>query len=125
MSLTAQRNVLRLCVALGDIVPVAGGLWGVVGGIGGAGAWPVSHYRYLSGLLLAVGLGFWSVVPHIECHTQRVRLLAALVVVGGLSRLLGAALGDPLTPGVAGALAMELLVTPLLCFWQGQVSITK
>jgi hypothetical protein len=125
MSLTAQRNVLRLSVALAGIVPVAGGLWGVVGGIGGAGAWSGNHYRYLSGLLLAIGLGFWSVVPHIERHTQRVRLLAALVVVGGLCRLLGVTLGDPLTPGVAGALAMELLVTPLLCFWQGQVSITK
>jgi hypothetical protein len=30
-------------------------------------------------------------------------------------------LGDPLSPAVAAALAMELAVTPLLCFWQSRL----
>jgi hypothetical protein len=46
-------------------------------------------------------------------------------VIGGLCRLLGVALGDPLTPAIAAALALELLATPLLCLWQAQISITK
>ena len=122
---TAPRNALRLCVCLGAIVPVAGGAWGVLDSLGGVSAWSADHYRYLSGLLLAIGLGFWSTVPNIERRTQRFRLLTGLVVIGGLCRLLGVALGDPLTVPVALALAMELVATPLLCFWQGQVSITK
>ncbi|HEY4166907.1 MAG TPA: DUF4345 domain-containing protein [Reyranella sp.] len=125
MTGTAQRNTLRFLVALGAVVPVAGGLWGVLAGLGGVSAWSVDHYRYLSGLLLAIGLGFWSTVPNIERRTQRFRLLTGLVVIGGLCRLLGVALGDPVTPAVVAALAMELVATPALCLWQAQVSITK
>lgn len=122
---TAQRNVLRVCVALAAIVPVAGGLSGAIQSVGGASAWSADHYRYLSGLLLAIGIGFWSTIPNIAHQGRRFRLLTGIVAVGGLCRLLGVVLGDPLTPAVMGALAMELVVTPLLCFWQGQVSMTK
>jgi hypothetical protein len=125
MAVIAQRNALRLCVALVAAVPVVGGLWGAIESIGGASAWSTDHYRYLSGLLLAIGLGFWSTVPNIERRTQRFRLLTGLVVIGGLCRLLGLVLGDLLTPAIAAALALELVATPLLCFWQSQVSITK
>jgi hypothetical protein len=121
----AQRNALRFCVGLAAIVPVAGGLSGAILSLGGVSAWSADHYRYLSGLLLAIGLGFWSTIPNIERHAPRFRLLTGIVVIGGLCRLLGVALGDPLTPAVAAALAMELVATPLLCVWQGQVSITK
>jgi hypothetical protein len=122
---TAHRNALRVCVALAAVVPVAGGLLGAVQSLGGESAWSADHYRYLSGLLLAIGLGFWSTVPQIERHAQRFRLLTGLVVIGGLCRLLGVVLGDPLTPAVAAALALELLATPLLCLWQAQISIAK
>ena len=122
---TAHRNALRVCVALAAVVPVAGGLFGAVQSLGGVSAWSADHYRYLSGLLLAIGLGFWSTVPQIERHAQRFRLLTGLVAIGGLCRLLGVVLGDPLTPAVAAALALELLATPLLCLWQAQISITK
>jgi hypothetical protein len=107
------------------MVPVAGGLSGAILSLGGVSAWSTGHYRYLSGLLLAIGFGFWSTIPNIERHVARFRLLTGLVVIGGLCRLLGVVLGDPLTPAVAVALAMELVATPLLCVWQGRVSITK
>jgi hypothetical protein len=121
----AHRNALRVCVALAAVVPIAGGLFGAIQSLGGVSAWSADHYRYLSGLLLAIGLGFWSTIPQIERRTQRFRLLTGIVFIGGLCRLLGVALGDPLTLAVAAALAMELAVTPLLCLWQGQVSMTK
>jgi hypothetical protein len=73
-----------------------------------------SHLRYLSGLILAIGLGFWSTVPRIELQGTRFRLLTCLVLIGGLVRLLGlVAVGTP-TKGVIGALVMELVVTPSL-----------
>jgi hypothetical protein len=81
-----------------------------------------SHYRYLSGLLLAIGLGFASTIPRIEHHSNRVRLLAGLVVLGGLGRLFGAAVtGWPSGP-MAAALCMELIVTPALALWQYRVA---
>lgn len=125
MLLINQRNLLRAGVAIAAIVPVGGGLWGVIASVGGVSSWSADHYRYLSGLLLAIGLGFWSTIPNIERHAPRFRLLTGIVVIGGLCRLLGLVLGDPLTPAIAAALAMELVATPLLCLWQGQISITK
>jgi hypothetical protein len=92
--------------------------------VGDAGTSPgaESHYRYLSGLLLGLGLGFWSCIPALPRQTGRMRLLTAVVVAGGLGRLLGVVLqGWPDTP-MSLALGMELVVTPLLCWWQGQVA---
>ena len=115
-------------MALGGLVPVAAGLAGIVTGAAMLGGHPAanltldSHLRYLSGLLLGVGLGFWSTIPRIEQQTARFRLLTAIVVIGGLGRLYGiVAEGLPPAPMLFG-LVMELGVTPLLCWWQGRVA---
>ena len=127
----AQARGLRGAVALGGIVPVAAGLAGMVGGaamLGGhhdANLTMDSHLRYLSGLLLGIGLGFWSTIPEIERQTARFRLLTAIVVVGGLGRLYGI-LVEGLPPGpMLFGLVMELGVTPLLCWWQGRVAARR
>ena len=86
------------------------------------GVWDDNHHRYLSGLLLAIGLGYWSAVPMIEKMATRLRLLTALVAIGGLARLSGLVLGDMPTLPVASALAMELLAAPLLCLWQARIT---
>ncbi len=81
-----------------------------------------SHFRYLSGLLFAIGLGFLSTVPNIERKQERFRVLTCLVVVGGLARLAGA-LAVKAPPGpMLLAIGMELVVTPALCLWQSRVS---
>jgi len=87
-----EKWFLQICVIAGGLVPVSAGLWGVLFGpamISGnrIDAAMDSHFRYLSGLLLATGLGFWSTVPDIETKTARFRVLTGLVVVGGLGRL--------------------------------------
>ena len=123
---------LRLAIALGGLVPVSAGLAGALLGPAmlepasfaspAAAAAADSHFRYLSGLLLGLGLGFWSTLPDPARHTARFRLLTAVVVLGGLARLLGLILhGDPGGPMLA-ALGMELVVTPLLCLWQGRLA---
>ena len=117
-------------VALLGLVPVLAGLSGVVLGASMAAPSPGasgldSHFRYLSGLLLAIGFGFWSTVPSIERRTARFRLLTALVVAGGLGRLVGVLLdGLPPAPMLAG-LGMELVVTPLLCAWQSRIAVDR
>ena len=56
----------------------------MISAIGGGSVSLDSHYRYLSGLLLGIGLGFWTAIPNIEHEGHHFRLLAAIVVVGGL-----------------------------------------
>lgn len=45
-------------MAIGGLVPVIAGAWGVLGGLEGSHAGPMSQERYLSGLLLGIGLAF-------------------------------------------------------------------
>ncbi len=113
---------LQIAVAVGATLPIVASALDVLHGLPGADAWDVNHERYLSGLLFAIGLAFWSTIPNIAEKTARFRLLTFVVVTGGLCRLLGVLLGDPPTTPVLIALAMELGVTPLLCFWQSRVS---
>lgn len=112
------RLGLQACVALGATWAVGAGAWGVVDSIGSSSAGLVSQGRYLSGLLLAIGLGYWTTIPDIEHKTARFRLLTGLVAIGGLSRLLGLAMGDGISLATAGPLVLELGVAPLLCLWQ-------
>jgi hypothetical protein len=120
-----ERRALQLAVLLAGIVPVFGGGSGAILGQSAFGPWAGagedSHMRYLSGLLLAIGLVFWGCIPTIERRGETVRLLTGVVFLGGLARLGGlVVVGDP--GRMHWALAMELVVTPLLCLWQARVS---
>lgn len=117
----AGRRAVQASFAVAGIVPVVAGLWGVFDPFAGPAGPLLNHGRYLSGLLLAIGLAFWAAIPDIEHRTTWIRVLTAVVAIGGVCRLLGVLLGDPLSPSVAFGLAMELGVTPLLCFWQSRL----
>lgn len=122
-----ERSFLQLAIAVFGLVPVCAGSVGVM--LGQELLDPQhlqinldSHFRYLSGILLAIGLAFWHAIPHIESMTTRCRVLTFLVIIGGIARgwaLLDA--GVPSMPMVL-ALGMELAVTPLLCLWQGRIA---
>ncbi|RZM26484.1 MAG: DUF4345 domain-containing protein, partial [Sphingomonas sp.] len=77
-----------------------------------------SHFRYISGIFFATGLGFVSCIPNIERKGPRFRLLGGLIFVGGVSRLISLiAVGVPSQCHVLG-LGMETVVVPLLMLWQ-------
>jgi hypothetical protein len=124
-----ERRLLQLAVALGCVVPLLAGGAGMIEGPamlrGVDGRVPAdldSHFRYLSGLLLAAGIAFATCIPRIERRTARFRLLAFLVFVGGLGRLVSlASIGMPGTGHVFG-LGMELVAVPLLVLWQARVA---
>ena len=121
MTLTVEKRLLQIVVAIACLVPVFGGgagVWFGAGLFGGHGANLDSHLRYLSGLLLAIGLVFAVSIPHIESHRDRFRLLTVIVLVGGLSRLLGMFISGAWLQMTLLTLCMELGVTPLLCWWQ-------
>jgi len=110
---------------LAGVVPVIAGGGGVIWGAAAFGAWPGvaadSHMRYLSGLLLGLGLVFWGCVPAVERRGTIIRALTVMVVIGGLARLAGMIfVGDP--GRMRWALVMELGVAPLLCLWQARIA---
>lgn len=124
IALSTERRILQAVVAVACLVPLSAGLSGVLAGPGAFGAGqavPVdldSHFRYISGIFLGVGIGFVSCVRRIELRGGRFRLLGALVVLGGLSRALSLALVGPPSIGHQFGLAMELVVVPCLMMWQ-------
>lgn len=122
----AERWAFRAVVAVAGLVPVGGGLYGVLAGAaafdGAPSAALDSHVRYLSGLLLGIGVAFWTTLGRPERYGRRYRLLTAIVVAGGAARLYGAIVdGAPPAPMLFG-LVMELVVTPAVCWWQARIA---
>lgn len=122
-----ERRLLQISVALAGLVPVAGGMAGVIWGPGVLGEpahGPVdSHFRYLSGILAAIGLAYWSAIPDIEKEGTKFGLLTLIVVAGGFARAIGMLIAGPPGPLMSAALVMELVVTPLLYLWQSRVQL--
>lgn len=72
-----ETRLLQIAVAVGSLVPMVAGVGGMLLGPGmlespGIGSVDLdSHFRYLSGLLLAIGIGYSSTVLHIETQGPR------------------------------------------------------
>ena len=121
-----EKRLLQAAIALACIVPISGGAWGITAGAGmlghGGDVTLDSHYRYLSGLLLGIGLAFLSLIPNIENQGRSASVLSAIVVMGGLSRLYGVFADGLPAPMMSGALVMELGVVPVIYMWQRRVA---
>jgi hypothetical protein len=115
-----ERLALQIAVGLAAAVPVLAGVWGVIDGLSAPGAFIDGHYRYLSGLLLGIGLSYWAMIPVIERAKWPFRMLSAIVVLGGMARG-GAALAAGSGAAVELALIMELIVTPGLFLWRERI----
>lgn len=121
------RRPLQIAIALMALLPLGAGLAGAIGG-------PTlldeaarhrgldSHARYLSGLLVGIGLAYWATIPDIERRGSIFRVLTMIVLVGGLSRLLGAAITGHATINALWPLAPELVAVPLVYLWQQRVA---
>ena len=122
-----EVRLLRIAIAVACMVPIIAGGMGVLLGPGMFGTNTAtgaadSHYRYLSGLLFGIGILFLTTVPRIETSTARFRLLAIIVIGGGLGRLLGVMLNRDVDALSLFALGMELGVTPTFLVWQARVA---
>ncbi|MEI9926486.1 MAG: DUF4345 domain-containing protein [Sphingomonas sp.] len=127
MNLAFERRLLQAAVALAVLVPIGVGGWSVAQGPGFLLHAPVprdldSHFRYLSGIFVMLGIGFASCIPDIERSGARFRLLGAMVIAGGLARLVSlVAVGMP-SAGHLGGLCLELGLVPLLMLWQARIA---
>ena len=92
MNAETEKRLLQMAVGLSCLVPLGAGL---TGGIDGAsmlshptGTALDSHYRYLSGLLLGIGLSFLFTIP--DLHKQGERFaISWIVIIGGVARFYG------------------------------------
>ena len=113
--------MLRFAIRLACLVPILAGGAGVLTGLGfldeAAGPATQSHLRYLSGLLLGLGVLLVWCAGDLRQRGGLFSALCGIVVLGGLARLLGLVLdGPPPLPHLL-ALGMELGVTPALWLW--------
>ena len=120
-----QTRALQIAVAVAGLVPVTAGAAGAFKpellALASAPS-ALTHVAYLSGLLLGVGLGFWSLIPSIARQGRAFGLLTGVVVLGGLARLALAVRLDAWGLSVILPLIMELAVTPVLWAWQRRLS---
>lgn len=126
----SEKRLLQAAIALGCLSPFWFGLKGIVEGPamlvgvepGQAAPDLLSHYRYLSGLFLGIGVALLSCLPAIERRTERFRWACAALILGGLARALGLSWGDAPSAAHHVALAAELCLVPLLVLWQARVA---
>lgn len=129
MTLDFERRLLQVATALACLVPLSMGLLSIFRSAavlkGVAPPLPVdldSHFRYLSGLLLGIGLVFAASIPTIERRGEVFRTLGAVILVGGLARLWSLLDAGVPGPGHRFGLVMELIVVPLIILWQARVA---
>ncbi|NGM19271.1 DUF4345 domain-containing protein [Roseomonas stagni] len=113
--------MLVLAIRVAALVPLIAGLAGAIGGASFLGevAGPAtdSHLRYLSGLLLGLGILAWWCAADLKRRGEVFTILVLIVALGGLARLAGVVgQGRPPMPHLL-ALGMELGVTPALWLW--------
>ena len=129
MTPMSERRCWQVAAWIACLVPLSMGTLSVVRGVvvlKGAPRPPPadldSHFRYLSGIFLALGVAFvWSIAG-IDRRAATFRLLGLMVVSGGLARVVSLIAVGP--PGLGGkfGLIMELGVVPVLMLWQARVA---
>lgn len=125
--MSLNRRLFLVVVAIAAQIPVAAGLAGVTLGprfLGVASPWPAdlgSHFRFLSGIFLAMGVAWWSCLLDLDGTAGRFRLLALLTFCGGLARLAALGLDGIPSAGHLAGLCMELIVVPLLVLWHARI----
>jgi hypothetical protein len=124
-----EKRLLQAATALACLVPLSMGALSVIRSAavlkGVAEPIPIdldSHFRYLSGLLLGTGLVFLACLPRIERRRPVFLALGAIILIGGLSRLLSLVQHGWPGDGHRFGLVMELAVVPAIVLWQGRVA---
>ncbi|MET8354170.1 MULTISPECIES: DUF4345 domain-containing protein [unclassified Micromonospora] len=123
-----SKRSLQVVLAILASVAVASGLYGMLAGptaLPGSG--PVdatvdSEYRFTNAFWLVAGVVVWWAIPTVQHATAVLRVALGAAFLGGLARLLAAAVSGWPHPIFLGALGVELVVVPTVLLWQARVS---
>jgi Domain of unknown function (DUF4345) len=122
-----MKRGLQVTLAILSLIPILIALLGITQGISrwlpNTSITPDfdSHYRYITGYYLSLGMiGLWM-IPKIEHHTSLFRIVCASVFIGGVGRVVSIVqVGMPSLPALLFT-GLELCF-PLLILWQAQLS---
>jgi hypothetical protein len=121
-----ERKLLQIAFALAGLVLVGFGFAGVFFGANfldlSGNVVMDSYIRFLKGMLLAIGLVYWSSIPDIERHGERVGLVTFILMLGAVPRLMAVIGHGVPTVGIIIGLAGELIAAPLLWLWQRRIA---
>jgi hypothetical protein len=121
-----ERKLLQAAVAIAGLAGVVLGLTGVLLGTLHAdlsGEMVLDSYvRFGKGVLLAIGLVYWSCLPQVERRGERISLITFVLVLGTLSRLFAAVGHGVPTLGIIANLIAGLILVPLVWLWQRRVA---
>lgn len=117
-----EKLGFQIVLAAAACVPVFGGIYGLLNGISGAAPDLQSHYHYLSGLLLGIGIAFATCALDPETKTARFQTLVGIVLLGGLARLGYSLTSGTFTPVIWFTLFMELAAPVLMACWQLRIA---
>jgi hypothetical protein len=120
-----ECKLLQLAFALAGLMLVGFGFAGVFFGANfldlSGNVVMDSYIRFLKGMLLAIGLVYWSSIPDIARHGERVSLVTFILVLGAVPRLMAVIGHGVPTIGIVIGLAGELIAAPLLWLWQRRI----
>jgi hypothetical protein len=121
-----ERKLLQIAVAVAGLIGVGFGLAGVVFGIAFTDIFDDgaidSSVRFYKGMLLAIGLIYWSCIPDIERRGERMSLVTFILVCGAASRLMVVIGHGVANLGMLLSLVAGLILVPLLWLWQRHVA---
>jgi hypothetical protein len=121
-----ERKLLQIALALAGLLAGGFGLAGVFFGVTftefSGNVVMDSYIRFLKGMLLAIGLIYWSSIPQIERQGERISLVTFILVLGAVPRLMAVIGHGVPTIGIMVGLAGELIAAPLLWLWQRRVA---
>jgi hypothetical protein len=80
-----------------------------------------NHSKFLAGVWLGVGFTLWAGARNPERFRQALRLVFALVFLGGMMRLASSNPEIAFGQDVIGSLAAELIGMPILYIWHRHV----
>ena len=121
-----ERKLLQIAFAVAGLMLIGFGFAGVLFGANftdlSGNVVMDSYIRFLKGMLLAIGLVYWSAIPDIERRGERIALVTFILVLGAVPRLMAVISHGVPTIGIIVGLTGELIVAPLLWLWQRHVA---